>query len=412
MNSKTRSTQAVILAGGQGTRLGPITNTIPKPMVEFHGKPFLEYLVEVLRDQGFDRILLLLGYLPDKIQDYFGDGGDWGISIQYSVTPVEDETGRRIKLARKLLDPTFLLMYCDNYWPMDFDAMWRRFTDSRVSAQVTVYDNLDGYTRDNLRINPEGLVEAYDPSRQMSGLQGVDIGFLILNDTVVDLMSDENASFEHTVYPQLVAERQLGAYVTGHRYYSVGSHERLPETESFLARRPAVLLDRDGVLNKRMPRAKYVRSWEEWEWLPGAKEALRLYKEAGYRVILISNQPGIAFGDLTEDSLNAVHENVKSEVLEAGGEITAIYHCPHGWDEGCRCRKPRPGLLFQAQREHRLDLSRTFFLGDDERDGQAAAAAGCPWAQVTEGNSLLDLTHALLKGTLERSKERQWQNVS
>ena len=390
----------MILAGGQGTRLAPITNTIPKPMVEFHGKPFLEYLVEVLRDQGFSRILLLLGYLPDKIQDYFGDGGDWGISIQYSVTPVEDETGRRIKLARKLLDPTFLLMYCDNYWPMDFDAMWRRFTDSRVSAQVTVYDNLDGYTRDNLRINPEGLVEAYDPSRQMSGLQGVDIGFLILNDTVVDLMSGENASFEHTVYPQLVADRQLGAYVTGHRYYSVGSHERLPETESFLARRPAVLLDRDGVLNKRMPRAKYVRSWEEWEWLPGAKEALRLYKEAGYRVILISNQPGIAFGDLTEDSLNGVHENVKSEVLEAGGEITAIYHCPHGWDEGCRCRKPRPGLLFQAQREHRLDLSRTFFLGDDERDGQAAAAAGCPWAQVTEENSLLDLTQKLLSRSL------------
>ena len=197
MNSKTRPTQAVILAGGQGTRLAPITNTIPKPMVEFHGKPFLEYLVEMLRDQGFGRILLLLGYLPDKIQDYFGDGGDWGVSIQYSVTPVENETGRRIKLARKLLDPTFLLMYCDNYWPMDFDAMWRRFTDSRVSAQVTVYDNLDAYTRDNLHINPEGLVEAYDPSRQMPGLQGVDIGFLILNDTVVDFMSDENASFEH-----------------------------------------------------------------------------------------------------------------------------------------------------------------------------------------------------------------------
>ena len=402
----------MILAGGQGTRLAPITDTIPKPMVEFHGKPLLEYLVEMLRDQGFDRILLLLGYLPDKIQDYFGNGSDWGVSIQYSVTPVENDTGRRIKLAREQLDPTFLLMYCDNYWPMDFDSMWRRFTDSGATAQVTVYDNMDGYTRNNLRIDIEGLVETYDPSRQMPGLQGVDIGFLILNDTVVDLMTNENASFEHTVYPQLVAERQLGAYVTGHRYYSVGSIDRLAETEKFLSRQPAVLLDRDGVLNKRMPRAKYVTAWNEWEWLPGATEALRMFNEAGYRVILISNQPGIAFGDLTEDGLTDIHNNVRSDVLEAGGEITAIYHCPHGWDEGCQCRKPQPGMLFQAQREHCLDLSRTFFLGDDERDGQAAVAAGCPWAMVTEEDSLLDITRGLLAGTLQQNKEQQWQNVS
>ena len=128
--------------------------------------------------------------------------------------------------------------------------------------------------------------------------------------------------------------------------------------------------------------------------------------------MIISNQPGIAFGDLTEDSLTGIHEHVKSEVLEAGGEITAIYHCPHGWDEGCRCRKPQPGLLFQAQREHCLDLSRTFFLGDDERDGQAAVAAGCPWAMVTEEDSLLDITRGLLAGTLQQNKEQQWQNVS
>jgi D-glycero-D-manno-heptose 1,7-bisphosphate phosphatase len=392
--------------------LAPITDTIPKPMVEFHGKPFLEYLVEMLRDQGFERILMLLGYLPDQIQEHFGDGGQWDVSIQYSVTPVDYETGRRIKLARELLDRTFLLMYCDNYWPMNFDSMWQRFTGSGASAQVTVYDNLDGYTRHNIRVGPEGLVEAYDPSRKLPGNEGVDIGFLILNDTVVDLMTDENASFEHTVYPQLVANRQLGAYVTGHRYYSVGSQDRLAETEKFLARQPVILLDRDGVLNKRMPRAKYVRSWEEWEWLPGAKEALRLYKEAGYRVIVISNQPGIAFGDLTEKGLADIHNRVRSEVLESGGEIAAIYHCPHGWDDGCRCRKPQPGLLFQAQREHSLDLSRTFFLGDDERDGQAAIAAGCPWAMVTEEHSLLYLTRSLLNGTLEKIGDRRCQNVS
>ena len=90
-----RPRQAVILAGGRGTRLGRLTQTRPKPMIEFHGRPFLHYLIELLRDQGFERILLLLGYLPDVIQNYFGDGRTFGVSIRYAILPVEDETGRR-----------------------------------------------------------------------------------------------------------------------------------------------------------------------------------------------------------------------------------------------------------------------------------------------------------------------------
>lgn len=395
-----RPTQAVILAGGRGTRLSPITDALPKPMVKFHDRPFLEYLVEMVREQGFTKILMLLGYLPDKIMDHFGDGGSWRVSIQYSVSSVDNETGRRLKLAGPMLDPSFLLMYCDNYWPMSFDSMWKQYVRAHTPAQVTVYRNADHYTRDNLQVDEDGRVVAYDPSRQAPGLSGVDIGFMILNDAVVDLMTDENLSFEHTVYPQLVAQRQLGAYVTDHRYYSVGSHDRLAETARFLERRPTVFLDRDGVLNKRMPRAKYVRSWDEWQWLPGAKEALRLLKEAGYQVMVITNQPGIAFGDMTESGLAQIHGRLKSEALEAGGEISAIYYCPHGWNEGCECRKPQPGMLFQAQRDFCLDLSRTYVLGDDKRDAEAAEAAGCPWALVTEGASLLDLTQQLLNRSL------------
>src|SRR6185503_20505255 len=96
-------TQAVILAGGRGTRLGPLTESRPKPMVEIHGKPFLAYQIEQLRDQGFERILLLLGYLPEVIQSYCGDGRRWGVKIEYSISAVENETARRLKLAEPLL---------------------------------------------------------------------------------------------------------------------------------------------------------------------------------------------------------------------------------------------------------------------------------------------------------------------
>ena len=162
MEEIARPKQAVILAGGRGTRLLPITNNKPKPMIEFHGKVFLEYLIEMVREQGFERVLLLLGHLPEVVQDYFGNGSKWDIEIKYSVTDVENDTGRRIKLAENLIDPVFLLMYCDNYWPIQIDRMWQQFVSANVSALVTVYLNKDHYTQDNLRVDEHGYVEIYE----------------------------------------------------------------------------------------------------------------------------------------------------------------------------------------------------------------------------------------------------------
>ena len=396
-----RPTQAVIFAGGRGTRLRPITDRVPKPMIPFYGKPFLEYLIELLRQQGFQRIILLLGYLPDAIRDYFGDGSKWGVEIGYSVSPEADDTGRRIKLAASRIDPTFLLVYCDNYWPMRIAEMLHVFRRADVPGLITVYENSDAYSRDNVRIDSNGLVSLYDKSRTAPGLGGVDIGFMIMKREILDLLPDENVSFEAVVLPQLVVARQLCAYVTAHRYYSVGTHERLPLTEEFLARRPAVILDRDGVLNRRPPRGEYVRSWREWEWLPGSLEALRLFKERGFRVVIVSNQAGVARGVMSEDDVADIHSRMIAEVADAGGEIEKVYYCPHGWDDGCACRKPKPGMLFNAQRDYSLDLSRTYFIGDDERDGQAADAAGCPWLAVSDKVSLLDHAHGMLTRTPE-----------
>jgi len=386
-----RPTQAVILAGGQGTRLRPLTDVRPKPMIEIHGKPFLEYLVEMLRDQGFERVLLLLGYLPEVVQNYFGDGRQWGIKIEYSVTALEDDTGRRVKLAAPLIDECFMLMYCDNYWPMQMNKMWDRFVQADVPAMVTVYRNKDGYTKNSVKVDEAGYVSVYDKSRSSPDLQGVEISYAILKKSVLDLLPEGNVLFETSVYPPLAADRQLAAYVSDHRYYSVGSLNRLSFTDAFLARRPTVILDRDGVLNKKPPRAEYVRTWADFEWLPGAKDALKLFNDAGCQVIVVSNQAGIARGAMTEADLDAIHDHMKEEAIQAGGRIDAIYHCPHGWDDGCDCRKPKPGMLFQAQREHHLDLSRTPFIGDDVRDAEAADAAGCISLLLSSHETLLDI---------------------
>lgn len=392
-----RPRQAVILAGGRGTRMQPITLDRPKPMVPVLGRPFLEYQIEQLREQGFERVVLLLGYLPEVITEHFGDGSRFGIEIEYSITAPDDLTSSRISNARHLLDPCFLLLYCDNYWPMRFDRMWERFCSAEKPAMITVYANKDGYSRGSVILDTNDNVEVFDRLRTTPGLEGIEISYAIITDRALELLPKEDTLFEEAIYTPLAAQHRLAAFVSEHRYYSVGSLERLPLTEKFMKREKTVLIDRDGVLNRKPPKAQYVRTWEEWEWLDGAKQALALFKDAGYRVIVVSNQAGIARGAMSTDDLESIHDRMRAEAADAGGEIDAIYFCPHGWDDDCSCRKPKPGMLYRAQRDFDFDLTRALFIGDDDRDGQAANAADCRYAQVTGDLSLLDITQQYLQ---------------
>ena len=395
MSGRDRPRQAVIVAGGRGSRLGPLTENRPKAMLPIGGRPFLEWLIDVVREQGFERVLLLLGYRAADIESHFRDGSDLGVRIDYVVTDVEDETGRRVAAALDRIDDRFLFMYCDNLWPMPFDEMWHSYTTHEAPAMVTVYRNDDDFTRDNVAVADDGFVATYDPTRTGPGLGGVEIGYAILERPLLSHIGDRNEPLQSILYPTLAREHRLLAFQTSHRYYSIGKPERLAITEAFVTGSPAVVLDRDGVLNAKAPRAHYVTHWSEFRWLPGALEALRLLTDGGYRVVIVSNQAGVARGAMTADDLHALHARMLQEIDAAGGCVEAIYVCPHDWDEGCSCRKPKPGMLFQAQRELHLDLSRTPFIGDDERDGIAAAAAGMPFMLVDERTSLLDHVESL-----------------
>ena len=390
--------QAVIIAGGLGTRLKPFTDTNPKPMYPFNGKPFIEYLVKQIKGFGIDRILILVGYMPEKIMDYLGNGSKYGVKIEYDVTPVEYETGDRVLHAKEKLDDEYLFMYCDNYCPINFARLVEDYYNNNALLQFTAYANLDGYTKSNLLIAEDGKVEVYDKKRLTPNLSGVDIGYAIVNKKVLDMLPDGGFNLEAVLYPILVDQGKLYATVTEHRYYSVGSFERIELTKRYFDFQKYVFLDRDGTLNVRPPKACYIEKPEDFVWLDGAKEAVKKLNDAGFIVILISNQPGIARGNLTEETLTAIHNKMQSELAEIGAHIDKIYYCPHNWDDGCACRKPKPGMFYQAQKEFCIELPKATMIGDDERDIEAGEAAGCGRnILVNEEYTVLDAVNDLLK---------------
>lgn len=370
-----KTTQAVILAGGLGTRLKPFTEDNPKPMYPIQGKPFLEYLIEQARSFGFQEILLLLGYKAEKIIDYFGDGSRLGIRISYRVTPAEYETGSRLLDAAPHLNDTFFLMYSDNYCPVDLSMAEKQFLFGGYDIQFTAYSNEDGYTKNNIR-HDGAAVLLYDKKRQSEGLNAVDIGYAFIKKSVLDCLSGGNENFEAVSYPQAAESGKLGCFITDHRYYSVGGWERMPLTEEFFRPKKVVFLDRDGTLNRRPPKADYVKNISEFQWIPGAREAVKRLKDESYDIYIVSNQPGIARGKMMREDLGSIQKQMEEDLAKLEAKIDGWYYCPHGWDEGCGCRKPKPGLFFMAQKEHSLDLSQCILIGDDERDIEAGKAAG------------------------------------
>ena len=141
--------------------------------------------------------------------------------------------------------------------------------------------------------------------------------------------------------------------------------------------RRAVFLDRDGVINERMPEGRYVTCWEEFKLLPGAAEAIRKLNDLGFLVVIVTNQRGIAKGLYTEEDLEEIHERMKREIERiSGGRIDAIYYCPHERDENCPCRKPKPGMVLRAAEEMGIDLASSYLIGDSPTDIECGRAAG------------------------------------
>lgn len=387
--------QAVILAGGLGARLRPLTNDRPKPMVEVNGKPFLEHLLLQLKAQGIQRVLLLTGYLHQVIEDYFADGACIGMEVSYCHGAVEWDTGRRLFRARPWLDPHFFLLYADNYLNYRLTDLVKAYQAQSAPVSLVVVPKEGG----NIRLDERSVVTLYDQSRRATGLNYVELGFMCVDRQVIDAIDDEtNPSFTATL-TRLAQQQNIVAYRVFDQYYSISDPQRLALTAHYLQPKKLVLLDRDGTLNVKAKQGHYITDTAEFVLIQKHIMALKKLAAAGFEFLVVTNQAGLATGDLSQSALCDIHDKLHQELAIEGITLRQIYVAGAHWqDQADWDRKPNPGLFFRLSREHALCLGQTWYIGDDPRDMQAARNAGCRGlflgdvAQLsTELNDFVDL---------------------
>jgi D-glycero-D-manno-heptose 1,7-bisphosphate phosphatase len=152
----------------------------------------------------------------------------------------------------------------------------------------------------------------------------------------------------------------------------------------------AVFLDRDGVINRKPPKGRYITRWEEMHLLQGVGEVIGLLNRAGFRVIVVSNQRCVAKGLVTVRELESLHQRMCQHLAAAGATIDGVYYCPHEKWPACGCRKPAPGMLLDAALKHQLDLPASWMVGDSEIDIAAGKSAGCKTALLLESGGTAD----------------------
>jgi NDP-sugar pyrophosphorylase family protein len=222
-----------ILAGGLATRLRPITETIPKALVEVAGRPFVCRQLDYLKAQGIKRVVLCTGYLGEMIERVVGDGSDFDIEVSYSPDgPTLLGTGGAIKRALPLLGDNFFLLYGDSYLPINFASVEFAFLESRKSGLMTVFNNGDLWDKSNVLFRDGQLVEynKKSPSREMRHIDyglGVLQASAFMNYKVGEIF--DLADFYHA----LSLEKDLAGYEVHERFYEIGSHSGLKEAETY-----------------------------------------------------------------------------------------------------------------------------------------------------------------------------------
>jgi NDP-sugar pyrophosphorylase family protein len=230
---------AALLVGGLATRLRPITETIPKAMVEVAGRPFIDHQLALFRRNGIRRVVLCLGYLGEQIEKHLGDGSAHGMKLHYSHDG--DHllgTGGALRRALPLLGPVFWVLYGDSYMDIDYNAVLVRFLASRSRGLMTVFHNENRWDRSNV-VFRDGRLLCYSKRSPTPEMKHIDYGVTLLNREVLAPLPADEPSDLADLLSKMASRGELAGYEVTQRFYEIGSHRGLEETQKYLQSRSA-----------------------------------------------------------------------------------------------------------------------------------------------------------------------------
>ncbi len=373
--------QAVILAGGKGTRLGALTAGRPKPLVEVGGKPFIRYLIDAVRRHGFDDIVLLVGPFAKDYRRMFGDGAALGVKLTLAPEDPPADTAGALLAAMPSLRPRFLMLNGDFFFDFNLLDLVARPVKGKWLARLALREVEDAARYGAVTLERDRILRFGEKS--VSGRGVINGGVYWLKRDALDGVGPPPVSMERELLPRLAAQGLVrGAVYDGH-FIDIGTPEDLARSGALLPqweRRPAAFLDRDGVLNHD---AGYVHRSGDFVWLEGAKAAVKRLNDRGWLVFVVTNQAGIARGFYEPHDVERLHRWMNAELRRIGAHVDAFYYCPHHPEAGrapyrreCACRKPAPGMLLQAMDDWPVRREASFMIGDKDIDMAAAKSAG------------------------------------
>ena len=401
--------KAVILAGGKGTRLGALTASIPKPMVELAGKPIVQYQVELCARFQLDGIIFIVNHLGSIIQDYFGDGESFGIPISYYYEKEPLGTVGGLIEVQEALDDDFLVLYGDVMMDMDLARLFEFHQTNSSEATLVVHPNDHPYDSDLIEMDEDNRVVKVLPKPHAEGLRYhnmVNAAVYVFNKRIFQFLErGVKADFGRDIFPRVYDQLKMYAYNTPEYLKDMGTPDRMQQVEADVlngkvARRnlsnqqKAIFLDRDGVINVDTDLIHRVEDFELYDF---TAEAIKRINKSEFISVVTTNQSVVARNLTDLQGLGEIHKKMETALGAQGAKLDEIKFCPHHPDKGfpeenvafkidCDCRKPKPGMLLEAAEQFNIELSKSWMIGDSERDTLAGKAAGCTTVGVMTGH--------------------------
>ncbi|MFT3722012.1 MAG: HAD-IIIA family hydrolase [Hyphomonadaceae bacterium] len=397
-------TQAVVLVGGKGTRLGSLTQNVPKPLLEIAPNlRFLDTLLFELARHGFNDIVLLAGHLGEQVEAAYQNRRvlDAAVRVVRELEP--QGTGGALKFAEGILDPWFLMANGNSLFEFNFRALAADRPLGMI-GRLALRDVADPARYGAVEVDNGRITKFREKDPSLKGPALINGGVYLLSRDILAHIPGA-CSIEADVFPRLASEGRLEGRAFDGYFLDIGLPDTLAQARLEIPGRkvrPCAFLDRDGVINVD---AGYTFRAEDLRFVTGAAKAIRRLNDSGYYVIVVSNQAGVARGLYSEADIAAFHREISVQLADVGAHIDAYYYCPFHpegvLEQYCHPdhpdRKPNPGMILRAKKDWPIDVTKSFLIGDRSTDLEAAAAAGLPGI-LFEGGDLDELMQRQLAG--------------